>query len=62
MLQLETQIMLEKIFDLFNNIQKKAILNNYNNYNSAFISFSWNYLDLSKKYDKVKKRIRKNEF
>ena len=64
LLQLETQIMLEKIFDLFNtfNIQKKAILKNYNNYKSAFISFSRNYLDLYKKYDKLKKRNRKNEF
>ena len=64
LLQLETQIMLEKIFDLFNtfNIQKKAILKNYNNYKSAFISFSRNYLDLYKKYDKLKKKNRKNEF
>jgi hypothetical protein len=64
LLQLETQIMLEKIFDLFNtfNIQKKVILKNYNNYKSAFISFSRNYLDLYKKYDKLKKKNRKNEF
>ena len=62
MLQLETQIMLEKIFDLLNNcnIQKRENLKNYSNYNSAFISFSNNYLELNKKYDKLKDKIRKS--
>ena len=62
MLQLETQIMLEKIFDLLNNcnIQKRENLKNYSNYNNAFISFSNNYLELNKKYDKLKDKIRKS--
>jgi hypothetical protein len=61
MLKLETQIILEKIFDLLNhfNLEKKEILNNYKIYKETFNEFSFKYIYLSKKYDKLKKKIRK---
>ena len=63
MLQLETQIILEKIFDLIKNfnIEKKELLKMHNLYKSTFIDFSLKYIDLSKKYDKLKNTIRKFE-
>ena len=63
MLQLETQIILEKIFDLIKNfnIEKKELLKMHNLYKSTFIDFSLKYIDLSKKYDKLKNSIRKFE-
>ena len=63
MLKLETQIILEKIFDLFNhfNLEKNEILNNYKIYKGTFDEFSVKYIYLSKKYDKLKKKIRKIE-
>ena len=63
MLQLETQIILEKIFDLIKNfnIEKKELLKIHNLYKSTFIDFSLKYIDLSKKYDKLKNTIRKFE-
>ncbi len=63
MLQLETQIILEKIFDLIKNfnIEKKELLKMHDLYKSTFIDFSLKYIDLSKKYDKLKNTIRKFE-
>ena len=63
-LQIETQIILEKIFDLIKNynIEKKELLKMHDLYKNAFIDFSTKYNDLYKKYDKLKKKIRKFDF
>ena len=61
MLQLETQIILEKIFDLIKNfkLEKRELLKMHELYKNTYIDFSLKYNDLSKKYDKLKKTIRK---
>ena len=61
MLQLETQIILEKIFDLIKNfkLEKRELLKMHELYKNTYIDFSLKYIDLSKKYDKLKKTIRK---
>ena len=58
-LQIETQIILEKIFDLIKNynIEKKELLKMHDLYKNAFIDFSTKYNDLYKKYDKLKKKL-----